>query len=211
MEINKELVRRLSVRGILAYVAVAMAGDGEATTAALAGVIRAQPTVIREGLKELAVEAPALVRPGKRGKWMCGTGQGTVHNLDLITRYRELVDDLQKYWMFLNPAIPFSLSGADGVAIRQVLQDHPQWTAAEWLTALRNRARSVSLYGHGSRTEDFARWVRRLGDYMAGPLNQFNKPVEGSGNAGKTVALEQSNRAAKEAYLAGHSIRPGSA
>lgn len=203
MELQDALIHQLSSKGILAYVAVAQAGDGTASTATLAGLVKAQTSAVLEGLKELSTVCPQVVGQGGRGKWRCGKGgEGlVVQNLD-SQRYPLLVDDLQKYWQFLNPAVPFSISGADGAAIRQFLRDKPGWNQEHWLEALRHRARSVVQYGKGSRTESFYTWIRRLGDYAAGPINEYGNSAEGSGNARKAIAVVQGNRAAREAFLA---------
>lgn len=197
--LDDAILRRLTSRGILAYVAVALAGNAEATTAALAGLVRCQTGIMLEGLKELTVEAPNAIRASRRGKWICGeVGASSIQLLD-SSRYKLLVDDLKRFWDFLNPGIPFSLGRTDGVAIRSFLSDHPLWTQEHWLTALRHRAKSVVMYGNGSRTESFGRWIRKLGDYAAGPLNSYGKPVEGIN--GKATLVQQGNRAAVQQFL----------
>jgi hypothetical protein len=203
MNLRDDLVGKLSSRGILAYVAVAAAGDAECSTATLAGLVRCQTAVMREGLQELAAEAPEAVRKSEKAGWICGTKKGESPILDSSMRYKSFIADLKTYWDFLNPTIPFSIGSADGAAIRQFLRNHREWGEVEWRTALQNRGRSVRFFGNGSRTEDFYRWIMRLADYLGGPLNQFNKPVEGMGNAGKAIAIEQHNEAAAAAYLAG--------
>lgn len=204
MELQDGLLRHLSSRGILAYVAVTLAGNAEATTAALAGLVRVTSGQMLEGLKELAVEAPALVVKAPKNRWKCGQGGQTtaVQNLD-SERYRAFVDDLKIYWETINnPLYLFAMGGADGAAIRQFLNDHREWTQEMWRQALRNRAVSIKRHRHGSASESFFKWVRRLGDYAAGPLNEYNKPVT-EGVNGKAAELQHSNSQAREAYLNG--------
>jgi len=214
--LNSELIPKLSSKGVLAYVAVLMAGNSVATTATLASLVKAQTAPVLEGLKELAVEAPDAVKQNKKERtWTCGRGgdvgpilamDGVVPiiGMDAALRFRDFVEDLKKFWDFLNPEVPFQFSGPDGVAVRTFLADHPKWTRTMWQEALQHRARSVKLFGNGSRTQAAVGWVRKLGDYAGGPLNQFNRPVEGMGNAGKAIAIEHCNNEAGAAYLAGH-------
>lgn len=207
--LNPDILARLSSKGVLAYVAASMAGNATLTTATLAGLVRAQTGAMLEGLKELAAVAPELVKSnGKKKTWTCGIGGGgapvqELEKVETSTRFHELVEDLKRYWDFLNPEVPFSFSGADGIAVRGFLSDHPQWARKMWQVALSNRGKSVRFFGHESRTQGLVHWVRRLGDYAAGPLNSYNKPVEGAGNAGKAIAIEHTNRSAVAAYLAG--------
>jgi hypothetical protein len=205
--LNPEILSKLSSKGILAYVAVSMAGDSELSTATLASLVRAQTSVMLEGLKELAAEAPEKVRQNKKERtWTCGIGGGgggpvPILGIDASLRFRDLIEDIKKYWDFLNPEVPFQFSGPDGVAVRAFLNDHPQWTRPMWQMALQHRGRSVKLYGNASRTQSLVAWVRKLGDYAGGPLNEYGKPVEGSGNVGKAVAIEHANNQAVSAYL----------
>lgn len=204
IHLQEEILEKLSSRAITAYVAVSLAGNALCTTATLAGLVRSSTAVMLEGLKELIVETPEIVARDGKNKWKCGTGGSNGGVVLDSQRYRAFVDDLKNYWVFVNPTIPFNLSGPDGAAIRQFLRDHATWNQAEWVVALRFRAISVWNFGNGSRTEAFVRWVRRLGDYAAGPLNKFGKPVEGS-ESGKAIAIEQSNRQARDLILSGNS------
>lgn len=201
IKLHNDILEKLSHRGILAYVAVTLAGDATLTTATLAGSVKVGSAIMLEGLKELSVMTPEAVIQ-KKNQWVCGLGSGEepVRNPDL-DRFRALTEDLKKYWDFLNPELPFSMGGKDGVAIKQFLKDHMNWTQEMWRVALNNRKNSVVYFAHGSRTEAFFTWVRKLGDYFAGPQNSYNKPVEGSGKHGKVISLEQQNNLAKQQYL----------
>jgi hypothetical protein len=195
--LRKEILDKLSSRGVLAYVAVSMAGDVEATTAALAGLVRCQTGVMLEGLKEFAIEAPEAIRQEARGKWVCGNGQSVgLQNLD-SERYKAFVDDLKKFWDFLNPSVPFSIGAREGAAIKRFLSDHREWTRDMWRTALNNRARSPV-----NRSQPIFAWIGRLEEYAASPLNEFGRPQEGTGKHGQAVSVEHANRAAKQAFLA---------
>ncbi len=205
IEIDTEIIEKLSSSGVLSYIAVKLADGTEATTAALAGLVRCKTGNMLDGLKELSVAAPELIaKVPKSTKWRCGVikaGDGVLlQNLE-SERYRVFVDDLKKYWDFLNPTLPFEMGGKDGVQIRRFLNDHRQWVQEDWLAALRNRAISVVKHGHDSRTRPLWTWVGQLDNYAAGPLDRWNKPVEGNGN-GKASIREQSNRQGNEEYLA---------
>lgn len=212
--LNSDLIEQLSSKGVLAYLAVSLAGATEATTAALAGLVKAQTGVISAGLKELTATAPELVararnpKTGKlNNKWCCGVikaEEGTVlQNLD-SERYRIFVDDLKKYWDYLNPEIPFSMNGKEGVAIRRFLSDHSRWERELWVKALKNRILSAVNFRSVIRTEPIWVWVGRLDDYAAGPINKFHKPAEGDGKHGEAVAVQDRNREAAESYLNRH-------
>ena len=99
--IDTSIIESLSSNGVLAYVAVKIAEGSEATTAALAGLVRCKTGNMRDGMKELTVAVPELVtraRNPKTGKfnnhWCCGVvkaGDGVVlQNLD-SERYRHLL------------------------------------------------------------------------------------------------------------------------
>lgn len=214
--LEKSIVEQLSARGILAYVAVKMADGAVASTAALAQLVRCQTSAMLEGLKELSVVAPGAVEPAdKRGSWRCGTimaGAGELISPVVDSeRYRAFVDDLKKYWDFLNPdteeggrivkGIPFEMDGRDGAQIRRFLASNRAWTVEQWRKALHNRVLSIVNYGHASRSEAIWKWVTRLKDYAAGPLNQYNKPAEGSGKRGEAISIQQGNREAGAAFL----------
>lgn len=204
LTINTEIIDKLSSKGVLAYVAALMANGAEASTASLAGLVRCQTAVMLEGLKEVSVEVPELVAKVKT-KWRCGvvkSGDGVLLQSLESERYRLFVDDLKKYWDFLNPTLPFEMGGKDGVQIRRFLSDHRQWIQDDWRVALNNRKTSVVKYRNASRSQPLWVWVGRLDDYSAGALDPYNRPVEGDGN-GKAAIREQSNRQGNEEYLAG--------
>lgn len=203
--LDTSIIEQLSSNGVLAYIAVKIADGTEATTAALAGLVRCRTGVMLEGVKEVSVAVPELVAKVPKNRWRCGVvkaGDGVVlQNLE-SERFRVFVDDLcKKYWAFLNPDLPFEMTGRDGVQIRKFLSDHRQWIQVDWLKALHNRALSVVKYRHASRSEPLWVWVGRLDDYAGGPKDNFNKPVEGKGN-GKAAIREQGNRQGNEEYLA---------
>ena len=56
--LDSETIAKLSTNGVLAGLAVKLADGTEATTAALAGLVRCQTVRMLDGLKELAVAAP---------------------------------------------------------------------------------------------------------------------------------------------------------
>ena len=204
--IDTSIVEGLSSSGVLAYVAAKIADGTEATTAALAGLVRCRTGVMLEGIKELAVAAPELVAKAPKNKWRCGVvkaGDGVVlQNLD-SERFRLFVDDLKKYWDHLNPTLPFEMDGRAGVQIRGFLAGHRQWTQDDWRSALKHRATSVVKYSNAGRSAPLWMWIGQLDNYASGPLDRWNKPVEGLGN-GKAAIREQSNRQGNEEFAARH-------
>jgi hypothetical protein len=206
LTLEPEIIERLSPKGIWAYVAVSLAVGSEATTAALAGLVRCQTAAMLEGLKELSVAVPELVAKAPKNKWRCGVvkaGEGVIlQNLE-PERYRVFVDDLKKYWDYLNPALPFEMNGKDGAQIRRFLSDHRQWMQDDWRAALNHRKTSVVRFNHAPRSAPLWTWVGSLDNYAAGPLNEYNKPAEGGGKSGKAIEVEQRNRTAREAVLSG--------
>ena len=210
--IDTSIIENLSSNGILAYVAVKMAEGKEATTAALAGLVRCKTGNMLDGIKELSVAAPELVtraRNSKTGKlnnhWVCGVvkvGEGVLlQNLE-SERYRLFVSDLKNYWVFLNPDLPFEMNGKDGVQIRRFLSDHRQWIQGDWLKALHNRALSVVNYGNAPRSAPLWTWVGQLDNYSSGPLDRFNRPAEGGGKHGEAASIRNGNREAVAAAVA---------
>jgi hypothetical protein len=197
--LKQEIIDKLSHNGIMAYVAVSLAGNVEATTAVLAASVRVQTAVMLDGLKELAVEAPMLVGQAKKGWWHCGDyipGTALVAESSKSDRYAAFVDDLKKYWDHLNPRLPFSMGAADGFAIRQFLQANKEWGQEHWRAALSNRAKSPV-----SKSAPFYSWIRKLGEFAAEPLNEYNKPQEGTGKKGAAISVEEANRSAREQVL----------
>lgn len=197
--IDTSTIEKLSANGVLAYVAAKMADGTEATTAALAGLVRCRTGVMLDGIKELAVAVPELVAKAPKNRWRCGVvkaGEGVVlQNLE-SERYRVFIDDLKKYWDYLNPNLPFEMSGKDGVRIRRFLSDHRMWLHGDWGAALKNRIISIVKHGHDSRTRPLWTWVGQLDNYSAGPLDRFNKPVDGGGKHGEAVTIRERNREA---------------
>jgi hypothetical protein len=192
MELKNEIIEQLSPKGILAYVAASMAEHGDHTTAALASLVRCQTAVMREGMNELVVAIPELVRKNGRLWWVgcveAGAGMVQLRNPE-IERYRLLVDDLKKYWDFLNPNMPFSMSGKDGVQIGRFLREHRDWGQMDWRVALNNRKTSVMRYRAAPKTSAIWVWIARLGDYSAGPLNAYGKPPGGGKDEHNREAL----------------------
>lgn len=201
INLNSEIISQLSSKGVLAYVAVSLAVGTEATTAALAGLVKVQTAAMLEGLKEVSTVAPELVAKAPKNRWRCGVikaGEGVVlQNLD-SNRFRDFVDDLKKYWEHLNPITPpFQMGGKDGVQIRKFLNDHPDWTSDNWRSALKSRATSVVRHGLGTRSEPLWVWVGVLDAYASGPIDKFKNQV---GN-GKAAEAANRNREAAAEFL----------
>lgn len=199
--LDSEKIDSLSSNGVLAYVAVTMGVGSEVTTAALAMMVKARSTAMLDGLKELSTIIPELVSQSGR-KWRCGivkSGDGVLlQNLE-SERFRLFVDDLKKYWDFLNPNLPFQMGGRDGIQIRNFLINHPNWTQQNWRLALQNRKDSVVKHGVGTRTDPIWVWVSRLDSFASGMVDKFKNQVNGNG---KAAEQEDRNRTGNESYLA---------
>ena len=199
--LDSEIIDKLSARGITAYVAVSIAWNSEATTAYLAGLVKAQTGSMLEGLKELSMAAPELVAKAPKNKWRCGTvesGSGVVlQNLD--PRRIEFIDDLKKYWDYLNPDVAFSMNGKEGVAISRFLSDHKEWDRPTWALALRHRIISIVKHQAAPRTEAIWVWVGKLGSYLSGPLDRYGKPAN---ETDKTTDIRKRNREAVDRAVA---------
>ena len=135
--LQKEIIEKLSSKGVLAYVAVSLADGTEASTAVLAGLVRCQTAVMLEGIKELVIEAPELIgKVSKKKSWRCGVvkaGSGeVVQILDSETeRRKSFIDDLKRYWEWGNRT-PFTMDGRDGQAISNFLRTHRDWDRDTW-------------------------------------------------------------------------------
>jgi hypothetical protein len=160
---------------------------------------------MNEGLNELAVVAPEFVARASKTKWRCGVvkiGEGVAVQILDSERFRLLVDDLKKYWDFLNPTLPFQMGTKDGAQIRRFLSDHRQWIQDDWRTALNHRKSSVAKYGHAALSEPLWMWVGHLDNYSSGPLDRWNKPAGNGGKRGETIDIRQGNREAVERAVA---------
>jgi hypothetical protein len=215
ISLEKDVIDTLSLKGIIAYVAVMLAEGTTASTAALAGLVKCRTEIMKEGLEELInCYGPTFLQK-HASKWICGDrpqplGE-TVQILD-SSRYREFLDDLKIYHDKLNPNGPsFAMGARDGQVIQRFLKDHPNWSQEDWRRALHNRAIAVLKFAAASRTEPFYAWIGNLGSYGAGPLDRFGKPVEGgNGRHEKAIGVQNANRDAGEKFITNLRTRRGS-
>ena len=75
-----------------------------------------------------------------------------------------------------NPGAKVPWGPRHGKMLKNVLASIPSWTESEILACVRNRFASDV-----NPAEDPARWLQKLTDYRAGPLDRFGKPAY-SGN-----------------------------
>jgi len=203
MELQSEIIEKLTWRGLLAYVAVSLAGHAEASTAALAGLVKAQTPVVLEGLRELAEVAPTLCRKAPKNKWGCGeikAGEGTVvQNLDCVdSRRKEFLDDVKRIYEWANKGLTFTMNSADGLAVKRFLRQYKDWDRPTWQQALRNR-----FLSEVSTSQPLCMWLVRLVEYIDTPLDRYGKPMEnGGGKHGETATVRQRNREAVERAVA---------
>jgi len=202
IELDPGVISKLeSYRGTLAYLAVRVRGECEATTPYFAEVVNCQTAVMREGLEELSRLFPEVVKKASSTKWVVGNGKAEgVQILESSAgRRKDFTDDLKKYWDWGNPALKFSMNGKDGKQIAMFLKEHSDWTQETWRQALRNRC--LSEVNHA---QPIWCWVSRLAEYSATPIDRFGKPMPNGvgGRVGQALGVEQGNRAAREAAVA---------
>jgi hypothetical protein len=199
IQLSEQIIGKLTWKGILAYVAVNLAGCGRYTTATLATAVHCAGAAMREGMGELAVHDPFVVQWAKRERrWVVGGDSKPLNTVEKETHRRlDLIDDLKKYWDHLNPHLPFDMSGSDGNAIMQFLKKHREWTQPMWRQALRNRAKSEIV-----KSDPIYRWMSSLDRFFDSPLDRYSQPMPNGGGAnGKAVGVEVANSAAREAAL----------
>ena len=194
--LDSQIVEKLSSNGVLAYIAVKMAEGSEATTPALAGLVRCKTGNMLDGLKDLAVVSPELVAKAPNNKWRCGVvkaGDGVLQSIESYTeRRKDFIDDLKKYWDWANPTVSFIMNGADGQAVNKFLREHKDWDQEMWRKALRNRCNSDV-----NHAQSLFAWVSRLAEYSASALDRYGKPmVNGGGKRGETITVREQNREA---------------
>lgn len=197
IQLSEQIIEKLTSRGVLAYVAVSIAGSGVYTSALLATAVHCRTDMMREGMNELAVHHPEVVQwVSKDKKWYVGGAENPVGALQEKDRRRStLIDDLKKYWEYLNPNLPFSFGANDGSAVGHFLKRHSEWKRETWIGALRNRCRSDI-----NKSEPFYKWLSRLEEYAAGPLDRYMKPLETGGKHGEAISREAANSLAREAF-----------
>jgi hypothetical protein len=202
IELDAGIISKLeSYRGTLAYVAVLVRGEGSWPTAHLAAAVNCQTAAMREGLEELSRLHPEAVRR-KANTWVVGGGKASDESVQIleseVERRREFLDDLKSYWDFKNPNVPFHMSAADGKHVVAFLKTHKDWDRLMWRAALNNRVKSEV-----NHSQPLHLFVSRLAQYVASPLDRFNKPMlYGGGASGKAVGIEQANREARAAAVA---------
>jgi hypothetical protein len=201
--LKTEVIKNLSYRGILAYVAVGLLGDGEFTTAVLASEVGCNSSLMLEGIQELCIQAPLFITRASKMKWSVGTGVPAAETLQILEsdagRRAELLDDLKKYWDWANPNVKFTMNAADGRTVVNFLKKHKDWDGRVWRHALRNRCRSEI-----NHSQKIYNWLPRLEEYLASPLDRYGKPMQHGvgGKLGQALTTEDGNRAAREAALA---------
>jgi len=196
IQLENEVIEKLSSKGVLAYVAVLLADGTEASTAALAGLVRCQSGVMLEGLKELTVAVPERVSKAKN-KWRCGVvkvGDGVVQNLDSQSERRiEFIDDLKRAWEWANPGLIFTMTALDASAVNRFIRVHRDWTKPMWKRALYHRFTSEGV----NPSQSLFAWVPRLEEYALFPLDRFGKRMEnGGGKHGEAATVRERNREA---------------
>ena len=202
IELDPGVISKLeSYRGTLAYLAVRVRGECEGTTPFFAEVVNCQTAVMREGLEELSRLFPEVVQKASSTKWVVGSGKAEGGQIldSSAGRRKDFTDDLKKYWDWGNPALKFSMNGKDGKQIALFLKEHGDWTQETWRQALRNRC--LSEVNHA---QPIWRWVGRLAEYSATPIDRFGKPMPGGigGKHGAAIGTEISNRQARDIAVA---------
>lgn len=204
ISLEPEVVERLSYRGVLAYVASQVLGNGCWTTAQLAQTVNCNSSLMLEGLQELTDALPELVHRMVGRKWPVGTGEVDPAKVQILDseqgRRTDFLDDLKIYWEHRN-STNFTMSAADAAAVKRFLKQHKDWDRPVWRLALNNRGKSEV-----NHSQPLYLWLARLEEYSAGPIDRFGKPLAGGigGKHGKAIETEQRNRDARERAVSGY-------
>jgi hypothetical protein len=102
------------------------------------------------------------------------------------SRHAEIREAIISSYENANGEIP-AWEGREAGILSRELKRHSTWTADKFLLCVRNRFLSDVNLG-----EEPYRWLSRITDYVAGPLNEYGKP-KGVKN-GKDEELKQRNR-----------------
>lgn len=205
IQISETIVENLSAKGVLAYVAVNVAGCGVYSTAALASAVHCSTAAMREGMQNLEDNHPEVVKwVKKEKKWFVGGMTNPVGAIqEQSERRQQFIEDLKKYWDHLNPNLAFSFGQITGTQVGLFLRRNPRWERKDWRQALNNRTRSEGLV----RTMPIASVVKSLEMYAAGPLDRYGKALEFGGAAhGKALGIEAANRAARQVITAANGV-----
>jgi hypothetical protein len=81
IKISTEIIEQLTYRGVLAYVASTVLGDGKWKTAALAGAVACNTSLMLEGMGELVAAAPMFAAKGATSTWVVGRTNRTAPGL----------------------------------------------------------------------------------------------------------------------------------
>jgi hypothetical protein len=93
-------------------------------------------------------------------------------------RFKEFVEDLDRYWKHKNPPdVKFVMTKKCGKNLKQLLADRPNVVLdrAIFQRCLNNRARSPDVV----HSQEVHRWILNVFDYVNGPLDRFGKPLGG--------------------------------
>ena len=204
IKLKSELLEGLTYRGVLAYVASSALGDGKWKTAALAGAVACNTSLMLEGMGELVAAAPMFAAKGAKGTWVVGSGVASTETVQILeldqARRRDFLDDLKNSFEWANPGLPFTMNAADGKAVGSWLKDNKHLTRSEWKRAIYFRYMSEGII----KTQRLYLWLSRLNEYLNAPKDRFGKEMPNGigGKYGEALAREQSNDAARRAAVA---------
>jgi len=92
------------------------------------------------------------------------------------------------YWTYKNPALEMPWDGSEAKQLASLLAANPALEGDAFKELLKQRAKSQVNHAERPRV-----WLPKITDYAGGPLNAFNKPMEGDGNVrfkGKTESTK---------------------
>ena len=203
MEIDKEIVGSLTYRGVLAYIATLVLGDGSWTTAQLAHAVSCNSSLMLEGMHELYRLQPTLVGKQRGTKWPVGSGVASTESVQILDlkamRRTALLDDIKKIMEWATK-LPFTMGSYDGIAVARFLKTHSKVTQEEWRLALKHRFTSEGIVPG----QPLHVWLDRLMEYLPGRQDKYGKlmPNGVGGKVGETLAREQSNSEARQRAVA---------
>jgi uncharacterized protein YdaU (DUF1376 family) len=117
---------------------------------------------------------------------------GTIKSDLIASRHAEFKQAIADFWEWRNPDVEMQWDGMEGKALALYLSSAPKTTVQQFKRFLKNRGDSDNV----SQTERPGAWVRSIGKFAGGPLDQYGKPKQPGGSNGR------SNSTSKQAATA---------
>jgi Helix-turn-helix domain len=118
--------------------------------------------------------AQLVLTPEEQKPSLSKRAQKSVPNGQVDPRFEPCMGHLSDYWKEHNSSFPFSPGPAGGAQLKTFLASHPELTVELFAAIVRNR--SLSKQNH---SEPPHKWLTDAIQYASGPLNEFNRPLQG--------------------------------